>query len=443
LEVRDLIVTPFLTLLVYAAAYLVRPFVTDDLTRRYFFPALNVRIFGALALGFLYQFYYGGGDTFNFHTHGSRHIWEAFMDSPSKGFQLLFTDGSGQGLYKFTSRIPFFHDSSSFTIIRIATFFDLFTFSTYSATAICFSLIGFMGSWMLFLTFYQQRPHLAKHIALATLFVPSVFFWGSGLLKDTITLAALGFATYFIRQLFIDRKIKILNMILLLFSLYILYAIKKYIVLCYVPAILAWIYMIIFGGLRSVVVKVLLFPLIVAAIAISGTFAIQQVGKDDPRYALQQLGATAKVTAYDIAYQTGRDAGSTYSLGALDGSFGSLVRLTPQAINVSLFRPYLWEVRNPLMLMSALESLSLILITLYVLFKSRGYILSALSQPDVAFCLLFSITFAFAVGVSTFNFGTLSRYKIPLLPFYLLAMIFIYDHAKSERKLRELDRTEY
>ena len=31
-------------------------------------------------------------------------------------------------------------------------------------------------------------------------------------------------------------------------------------------------------------------------------------------------------------------------------------------------------------------------------------------------------TLAFAVGVSTFNFGTLSRYKIPMEPFYLLGI---------------------
>jgi hypothetical protein len=442
-EPRDLLVTPMVIMFVYMLAYLIRPKMTDEVNRKYFFPALHVRIIGALALGFVYQFYYGGGDTFNFHTHGSRHIWEAFWDSPEQGLQLLLGDeGNQRGLYKYTSRIPFFHDTSSYTVIKIAAFFDLFTFSTYSATAVCFALIGFIGSWMMFRSFYEERPHLVKHIALATLFIPSVFFWGSGLLKDTITLAALGFATYFIRQIFIKRRIKILHIILLLFVLYTTYVIKKYILLCYLPAALLWVYISIFSSVRSVMLKFLVFPFVVVVGGISGFFAVLQVGKDDPRYALQLLGKTAMVTANDIAYQTGRDAGSTYSLGVLDGSFGSMVRLGPQAVNVSLFRPYLWEVRNPLMLMSALESLFMLTMTLYVFYRAGRYLKQTLFNADVIFCLMFSITFAFAVGVSTFNFGTLARYKIPLLPFYLLALLFLSDESNKRRNLSALDRTE-
>ena len=57
MELRDFIVTPIILLLVYAGAYIVRPYVTDTVNRRYFISALTVRIIGALALGFIYQFY--------------------------------------------------------------------------------------------------------------------------------------------------------------------------------------------------------------------------------------------------------------------------------------------------------------------------------------------------------------------------------------------------
>jgi hypothetical protein len=88
-ELRDFIVTPIVIIIVYAVAYIIRPRVTDSINRVYFIPALTVKIIGALAVGFIYQFYYDGGDTFNYHTHGSRHIWEAFMDSPLKGIKLV------------------------------------------------------------------------------------------------------------------------------------------------------------------------------------------------------------------------------------------------------------------------------------------------------------------------------------------------------------------
>ena len=68
-------------------------------------------------------------------------------------------------------------------------------------------------------------------------------------------------------------------------------------------------------------------------------------------------------------------------------------------------------------------------------------ILAAINNPNVLFTLIFSIAFAFAVGVSTFNFGTLVRYKIPLLPFFLVALILILHHSKSERNLDEVNST--
>jgi hypothetical protein len=128
-------------------------------------------------------------------------------------------------------------------------------------------------------------------------------------------------------------------------------------------------------------------------------------------------------------------------LGELDGSFGSMLRLAPQAINVSLFRPYLWEVSNPLMALSALASLVFFILSLVLIFKYRLRVLRSFRNPDVSFSFVFSIIFAFAVGVSSFNFGTLVRYKIPLMPFYAMTMILIF-YENRPKKLDEFDRTE-
>lgn len=442
MELRDFIVTPIVILIVYTVAYILRSRVTNDITRPYFFPALTAKIFGALALGFIYQFYYGGGDTYNFHSYGSRHVWEAFMENPATGFKLLFSDGTSEvGIYKYSSLIPFFRDRSSFMVIRVASVFDLLTFSSYSATAVLFAVISFIGVWMLFIAFYEIRPELHKLIAFATLFIPSVVFWGSGLLKDTLTLAGLGIATLLIKRTFLDRRLSIFSVLLLLLCFYVIFSIKKYILLTYLPAVLIWVYATNLSKVRSMAFKIMMLPFVAIITVVSGYFAIDQVGKDDSRYALDQLGNTARITAYDIAYQTGFDAGSTYTLGELDGSFGSLVKLGPQAINVSLFRPYIWEARNPLMLMSALEALMLLSFTVYVMFKRGSTFFAALTNPHIIFCLVFSITFAFAVGVSTFNFGSLSRYKIPLLPFYTVALIFIY-YENKDKNVAELGSTE-
>jgi hypothetical protein len=443
LELRDLIAAPLLLLFLYATAYFIRPFVTNEVNRRYFLPGLTVRIVGALALGFIYQFYYHGGDTYNFHTHGSRHIWEAFWDSPDKGFKLLFSDGSYHGdTFRYASRIPFFRDKSSYTVIKIAAFFDLFTFSSYAATALFFAVISFIGSWSLFLTFYDKERTSNSWVAIVTLFMPSVFFWGSGLLKDTISLACISIATYLIKTIFIEKRWGVIKILILALAIYLTLLIKMYILLCYIPAAICWVATSYLAKIKSRILQLMVLPFGLVFIVFTGYTLTDQIGNNDKRYKFDALAETSQITAYDIAYMTGFQAGSTYSLGELDGTFSGMVKLAPQAVNVSLFRPYLWEVRNPLMLMTSLESLSIFLFMMYVLIKSRGYIFRGITDPKVIFCLIFSLTFAFAVGVSTFNFGTLSRYKIPLIPFFLLALILIYQRANNERKLSALALTE-
>lgn len=444
MELRDFIVTPIIILLVYAVAYVVRPYVTTELTRRYFLPALTVRILGALLLGILYQFYYSGGDTFNYHTYGSRIIWEAIMEDPSEGLKLMFTSGEDALIaYKYSSKILFFGDQSSYAIVIFATIFDLLTFSTYSATAVLFAVVSFIGMWLFFRAFVSGFPHLHKWLAFATLFIPSVIFWGSGILKDSVMLACIGTLTFCVKRIFIDRHISVINIVLLVISGILIYYVKIYILLCFLPAAFLWVYASAFLKIRSVMLKSLLIPFVMTLIILSGYYAVLKVGEDDKRYAIENLSRTAKITAYDIGFYTGRSAGSGYSLGTLEDSFTGMLTLAPAAINVSLFRPYLWEVRNPLMLLSSLESLALLLMTGYVLFKKRMLFFKAFTDPNVLFCMAFSITFAFAVGVSTFNFGTLTRYKIPLLPFYLLGLIFILYYEKSDKKVEALDETEY
>jgi len=441
---KDLIVTPIILLIVYFLAYIARDKFTDKNTRGYFIPALTVKIIGALALGFLYQFYYDGGDTFNLFHRDSRLIWEALMKSPVDGLKILLL-GSNSLLetYEYSSRMISIDDLPSLSVVRIAGFFSLFTGNAYSANAILFACFSFVGSWALFQVFY--RRFLANHflLAISVLFVPSVAIWGSGILKDTITLGALGFATYAVDKVFLQKESVIPNGVLLIIALLMIFYIKKYILLCFVPAAIIWLYLANLSAIKSIAIKLLTAPMAIAMVIAGSYFAVLKIGEGDRRYALENLAQTAQITAYDIRYWTGREAGSGYTLGELDGTYSSLIRLAPKAVNVSLFRPFLWEVNNVLMLFSSLESSFILIFTLWLFLQLFPTNFKFLLRPEVLFCLVFSITFAFAVGVSTFNFGSLARYKIPLIPFYLVALTTLHHYVKRERKSSRLALTEY
>lgn len=446
MELRDLIVTPFFIVIAYAGAYLVRPYVCDTVNYRYFFPALTLKIMGALAVGFLYQFYYDGGDTFNYHTHGSRVIWNTFIEDPTDGLELIFfpVGWHDAGLhYLGISKIAFYTDPPSYFVVRVLGFVDLFTFSTYSASAVVFASLSFAGAWMMFIAFYRVYPRLVNWIAIAMFFIPSVFFWGSGILKDTLVMAALGATVLLIQSVFIERRSgRFISFLVLCLCLIVIYMTKKYVLLCFVPAAILWIYLKYLYTIRSLALRVLVVPLVLGMFAVSSYYSVFKIGEGDSKYSIDKLAVTAKITADDIGFYTGRDAGSRYSIGVVDGTFGGMLRLAPQAINVSLFRPYLWEVKNPLMLMAAAESLALLVATLVIFFRSPIRFFRAMGQPYILFCFVFAIAFAFAVGVSTFNFGTLARYKIPMLPFYTIGLVLIYDYLRIDRNRAVLEVTE-
>jgi hypothetical protein len=435
MELRDFIVTPIIIILVYTVAYFIRPMLTNQDTRRYYFPALTLKIVGALALGFIYQFYYNGGDTFAYHTYGSRPLWEMIMESPVEGLQALFMNGSFDGEFWIISdKVWFWKDPSSFFIVRIATLFDLITFSSYSGTAVLFATLSFIGGWMLYLAFYNIHPYAHKILAFCCLFVPSVIFWGSGILKDTVTLAFVGISTFCIYRLMIERKFNIKAIGLLLLSFFIIFSVKKYILIGLIGGLIPWIFSNFIFEIRSYILRFLLIPLVGFVCLALTFFSIESVVKNDSKYSFEKLAKTSMITAYDIRYGWGARSGlgSGYTLGKLDGSWESMFKLAPQAINVSLFRPYFWEISNPLMILSAIESFITMFFTIYVFFRVGSLVFKYI-KAEVLFCIIFSLIFAFGVGVSTFNFGTLSRYRIPLLPFYWSALAIIYAAWKQDK----------
>ncbi|HND45792.1 MAG TPA: hypothetical protein PLC61_05275, partial [Chitinophagales bacterium] len=108
-----------------------------------------------------------------------------------------------------------------------------------------------------------------------------------------------------------------------------------------------------------------------------------------------------------------------------------ILKVFPKAVNVSLFRPYIWEALKPTLLVAAIEAVVTLYLSVMLLFRFKlnifKFIGKIISNPDILFCFIFSIIFAFAVGFTSFNFGALSRYKLPLIPYYFIFLVLMYD----------------
>lgn len=445
MEIKDLFITPIFIILIYALAYFIRPRITQPDNKKYFIAGLSLKIVGALAVGIIYQFYYGGGDTFTYFDMGSKYIWQAFLDNPPVALKLIFAGSEYTGdTFQYASKIYTYGDTSSYFVVRVAGVLDILTFHTYSATAVLFATISFSGLWALYHVFYRMFPTLHLQLAIAIFFIPSVFFWGSGILKDTIALGALGWATYSIYYLLIARRHLILSGLILLASLFTIYTIKIYILLCFLPAAILWIAYHKMEKVRNLILKIMITPLVLAVAALGGYYSITKVAEDNPRYNLETITTTAEETARWIHYVSEREQGSAYTLGDFDYSPAGIIRKFPLAIWVTLYRPYLWESHNIVMLLSALESFALMIFTVYVLFKVKlGRVFKLVtSKPILTFCFIFAIIFAFAVGLTTYNFGTLVRYKIPMYPFFVSGLFILLSYVKRDKNRLALEPTE-
>lgn len=425
----DLVMTPIWLLLLYLLGYAISHIkYRDHYLRKHFMWGLTMKFIGCLGFIAVYAFYYKGGDTFRYFTNASK-LMEVILNDPSQIFSILTsTSLSLADQFKIGLETPLLLNdtAANYTVTRIAVFFGLFTFNSYLATSLLFAFASFIGIWSLYRVVVYLYPYQYKAVTIPILYIPSVFFWGSSMMKDSIVIGFLGLLTYGIYMLYFERKRILISLFMVIVSIYILSNVKQYVIIAYAPALIVWMSL---GPLNRLpkkqrwMVTPFLMGIAVAIIIV----LIPVMEKVSQRYAIEQVLETAEKTANYI-HRTTREGGSSYTLGEISYTPLGMAVVFPRAVTVTLFQPFLYQVRNPVMLLSALESTLFLFGTFFILFKVGlfrfiGYIMN---EPFLLMCLVFSVFFAFAIGISTFNFGSLVRYKIPALPFYGIALIIPY-----------------
>lgn len=410
--------------------------------RKYYLPGLYVKFGGAIFIALVYQYYYGQGDTFGYFAH-SKIINSALHDSLSTWLELLIhiSYEKDPKLYFYISQMFSYNDPSTYPVSVIAAIFGLLNGTTYIPIALLFAFISYTGLWALFKTFTQIYPTLHKYFAIAFLFLPSVIIWGSAIFKDTICIFALGWLTYTVFRIFISRDFSIRNVFFLILSIYLIALIKIYILLAFLPALALWLLLTYAHLIRSLAMRFMV-TLACFGITIGGfVFFSAKFNKELNKYSLDKIAATSTTTREYINYISG-DEGSSYDLGNFSPTITGMISKFPAAVNVTLFRPYIWESKKIFVFFSAIESLLFSFFTLFVFYQIglRKAINIIFTDPNVLFCLSFSLIFAFAVGISTYNFGALSRYKIPCLPFYVSFLILLYKEKLLKKKGMEINR---
>lgn len=325
----------------------------------------------------------------------------------------------------------------NFMVVRFVSIISFFTLGKYLLTNLVFSLLAFTGAWKLFLFFYEQYPHMHRKFAIAILYLPTFVFWSSGILKDSICIASIGWITYSLYQLFVKRSSLIKNTVYLLIFGYLLWSIKPYILISYVPFFFLYLILKNVSMVNSKAVKLVLAPVLIIGSMLAFSRILDNLKEEMGQYAVGSL--TKNVKNMNDAYenQNRNDNSSMFTYGTeFDGSITGLVKMAPVFIGTTFFRPFIWESKKLSTLLSSLEGMALLIFTIMVFYKAgfKTAFQTLTKNPLALYCFLFSMLFALFVGATTLNFGSLCRYKIPCMPFFVISIFLIQDAALQKKE---------
>lgn len=445
----DIIVIPLTFIFFFILGRAISRKIVDREERKYFNWGLVFKMVATIIFGLVIQFYFGGGDTNRYYV-ALLDLKQAVQDDPANLWwifgKIQMTLDSPLVPYivndKLGDNLGYMVKTSNFSVPRFGLLFSFIFGNSYTAISMCYSFFAFWGCWKSFTVFAKLFPNVKRGIAISFLFFPSVVYWGTCITKDSVCLGALGMFVYCFYYLFFEKKMILVYLSGVIVWGGLLFFIKPYILLSLIPALSLWYFLHTNRNIKEKSVRYASFGVLLAIIGGSVLFLIQVMLKSEflevGQYKAENL-ATYAASAQEGYKQAG---GSVFNIGTLDGTLGSFATMFPKAINASLFRPYLWEVNNPVMFISAIESLTILYLFLFALIKTgfRKFFGRIFSHPILLCMFVYSVFLAGLVAITTNNFGSLVRYKIPVMPFFLCMVVVMLGEVKNVKRNRFVSR---
>ncbi len=400
-----------------------------------------IKMTGAFAFAMIYAFYYKDGDTGGYYRTGKA-LMELLFTRPSDYFEIMIGNAHPNRMYYFyddsyTYPVYWKHDKYAFFVSRITSIVTIFGAGRFVPTTLVFSLLGFWGNWKLFQMFCEIYPNIKKQLFIAIFAVPSTAFWTSGIMKDTVTLSAVCWYLYGFYNLLIKRKFNWYYWLAIIIAIYVHLNVKPYVLYALLPGSLIWWSIRALDKYKAGFIKSTMVISLVSIGAVMGFFLLSLLSDKLGDYALDKVLEKSEVTRNDLKRSEYR--GNSFDIGEYDKSLSGMIGIAPKAIFAGLFRPTLLDVRNIVMLISAIENTILLWLLIKLFWKYKWRIIFGIiyNQSIVLFMLIFSLFFSYSVGLSISNFGSLVRLKTPALPFFVLSL-FIIEYYCTQYKMKQL-----
>lgn len=310
--------------------------------------------------------------------------------------------------------------TSTGAMMAIGGILSYLTWGGAYTLCIAVAVWAYFGQVALYRAFRDAFPAAFQgRLLIATLLVPSCVFWASALLKESVAIGGMGFAVLgFVR---IRKAFRISALAQIAAGAVVVALVKAYILFALILAAGAWVYC---ERARGPARTSAFGRVVVGAVVAVGGIALLTLVF--PEFG---IGTFAERAA---TYQSNTElveGGSNYAIGdTTQRTLAGQLPFAPLALGTALFRPFLFEVQSPQAAVSALETTVLLFLAIRALtrrsLRETWRIVSGV--PLLAFSLTFTVFLGLGVGFTTTNMGTLSRYRMPLVPFFT-ALILVLD----------------
>lgn len=407
--------------LVYLS-YRLRFFHLEELTQWAAPALLLTKIFFGFALWAVYTFYYTDRSTSDIYKfYDDAHYAHLAFSENKSAFLGLMTGSEDSSLAVYTGQMKnwdrVFNKAIPFNenrfMIRLNAIMMLISGENIHVHTILFCFLSFLGCMLLLKLFQQLLEPGKKKWVLITLLFPSFLFWTSGGLKESLMVLALGMLLY---GFLLIRQRAWRAVLLFVIGFLFLLLVKYFLLLSLLPVLVAYYLFLKKATLRDVASKY-------SGIILISLVILQGISTLDQRvnFALI-ISKRQEVALSEARYMK---AGSFSEVPHVAPSFISVIIHLPVGLWDSIMKPYLWQTRNPMIMLSGAENILMIaLILLTILYRDRKkkYDYNLLFFFAISVILYFSI-----IGLITPVLGNLVRYKVIMMPMLVFILLYIAD----------------
>lgn len=342
-------------------------------------------------------------------TNPHEYFTDIFQSSYSTGYSRLLDDTHS-----------YWNNLRTNLLAKMLSIFDLLSVRSFWINTLFYNFLVFFGSVALYKVFIKIFPKSFYAIIFCIFILPSALFYSAMIHRDGLILLSLSMIIYHLFFMMKGHQISWKRMVITVLFLLLIFCLRNFVFITLIPALIAWILAQKFP--KYSFVSFLAVYIIVGILFFTSGFI-------SPRTNLPQYVSLRQKSFIEI----GKAGNSTVNIQPLHPTFKSFLKNAPEALDHTLFRPYLTKINNYQYLPFALEILLFEILFLIFIFYHRKIFPV---NPVIYFCIFFSLSMFLVTGYTVPIIGAIVRYRSIYFIFLLLPVLGYINWEKLSKVLK-------